>query len=72
MSAPEVTSETLWALDEGQVGFAVLNYANADMVGRQFEKAVRQGRVDYEIAEIRKRCAEKRYCPTTQTMAMRK
>lgn len=55
MSAPEVTSETLRALDEGQVGFIVLNYANADMVGHtgKFEKAVRAVEaVDYEIGII--------------------
>lgn len=62
MSAPEVTSETLRVLDEGQASFIVLNYANADMVGHtgKFEKAVRAVEtVDYEVGiiveEVRRR-----------------
>lgn len=63
MSAPEVTSETLRVLDEGQASFIVLNYANADMVGHtgKLEKAVRAVEtVDYEIGIIVEEVRRKR------------
>ena len=62
MSAPEVTDKLLSALDDDNIKFCTVNYANSDMVGHtgNFEAAIKAiETLDDSVKKLMDKCAEK-------------